>query len=353
MPDPRVVADSLARWCAAQTDPVALGEGLFDRLAKAIPYDGAFLASVDPASLLYTRAARRGMPAEASMPFVEAELGADDVNQLRALVRSPSAVGWLDRATRGERGESSRYRDAMRPFGLGDEIRAALLSGGTCWGLLCLHRADGPAGFDAGEVRLLELLAPHVAGALRRSLLVEQVTRPVDEDGPGLILLNPDGRSHTSTAAGRFWLDQLSELDRPGERPGDDRLPTVIAAVVQRMHHDGAASTARARTLSPSGRWVTVHAAALDDEQGSVAIIVEPTSQVELAPLLLAAYGLTRREGDVARRLLVGESRKAIAAGLHLSSFTVDDHVKSIFDKTAVSSAGQLRMRMFRQQLPT
>ncbi|MGH9223652.1 MAG: GAF domain-containing protein [Acidimicrobiales bacterium] len=54
----------------------------------------------------------------------------------------------LDQATRGERRDSVRYLDVMAPMQLGDELRAALVSGGRCWGVLCLHRADAPAGFD-------------------------------------------------------------------------------------------------------------------------------------------------------------------------------------------------------------
>ena len=65
--------------------------------------------------------------------------------------------------------------------------------------------------------------------------------------------------------------------------------------------------------------------------------------------MLIAAYRLTRREAEVARALLVGISRKAIATQLRLSLFTVNDHIKGVFNKTGVSSAGQLRMQVFRQ----
>jgi DNA-binding CsgD family transcriptional regulator len=70
---------------------------------------------------------------------------------------------------------------------------------------------------------------------------------------------------------------------------------------------------------------------------------------VTVAPLLLAASGLTGREAEVARALLVGDSRRAIASALRLSRFTVHDHVKAGYDKTRASSAGQLRMRLFGQ----
>lgn len=101
---------------------------------------------------------------------------------------------------------------------------------------------------------------------------------------------------------------------------------------------------------APSGRWLTVHASNLDDDHGSVAVVVEPATPGAVAPLVIAAYGLTGRESEVAWRLLAGLARKSVAAELAIS-YTVNNHIKAIFDKTGVSSAGQLRAQVFAQQL--
>jgi DNA-binding CsgD family transcriptional regulator len=92
-----------------------------------------------------------------------------------------------------------------------------------------------------------------------------------------------------------------------------------------------------------------VHASRLDDEQGSIAVVIEPTNPATLSPLIIAAFGLTGREGVVAQRLLAGLARKAIASELQISLHTVNDHVKAVYDKTGVSSAGQLRAHLFDQ----
>ncbi|MCU1599640.1 MAG: putative HTH-type transcriptional regulator [Frankiales bacterium] len=322
-------------------------DALLTRLGAVIGFDGAFLAAVDPATLLYTRASRRGMPSEASSAFLAAELGVDDVNQLRQLVRQPSSVGWLDQATGGDRRAARRYREAMEPYGLGDELRVALLADGTCWGLLCLHRAQARAGFDAADAARLGRMAPHIAGALRRTLVAEQATAEPTGDGPGVALLSPDGSLRSSTPAAARWLAELADLDRARPR----NLPTVVESVVERLSSagGGALGVARARVLAPSGQWLTVHASRLDDDTGSVAVVIEPTRPTELAPLVVAAYGLTARESEVTRRLLSGLARKTIASELRISLHTVNDHVKAVFDKTGVSSAGELRAQVFRQ----
>lgn len=334
------------RWCAGASDVSLFGAGLLTRLGAVIGFDGAFLASVDPATLLYTRAFRHGLPPEASGAFLAAELGVDDVNQLRRLVRLPGPVGWLDKATGGDRMAAGRYRQAMLPYGLGDELRVALLADGTCWGLLCLHRAQAHAGFDAVDAARLGALAPHVAIALRRSGLIEQATSATNGDGPGVAMLNADGTVRSATPAGARWLAELADLDQPRT----NRLPTIVSAVVGQLTSAGGGDphAASARVHAPSGQWLTVHASRLDDVERSVAVVVEPTSPVALAPLVIAAYGLTAREGEVTRRLLTGLARKTIASELRISMHTVNDHVKAVFDKTGASSAGELRARVFR-----
>ena len=334
------------RWCASASAVADFSAGLVTRLGAVIGFEGAFLASVDPATLLYTRAFRHGMPPEASGAFLAAEFGVDDVNQLRQLVRRPSPVGWLDQATGGDRMAAGRYRNVMLPYGLGDELRVALLADGTCWGMLCLHRAQARAGFDAFDAARLGALAPHVAGALRRAVLIEQASSATTDDGPGVAMLNSDGTVRSSTPAGARWLAELADLDQPGTQ----RLPTVVASVVERLTSadGGDPGPARARVRAPSGQWLTVYASWFDDAERSVAVVVEPTSPVALAPLLIAAYGLTARESEVTRRLLTGLARKTIASELRISLHTVNDHVKTVFDKTGASSAGQLRAQIFR-----
>jgi DNA-binding CsgD family transcriptional regulator len=59
-------------------------------------------------------------------------------------------------------------------------------------------------------------------------------------------------------------------------------------------------------------------------------------------PLLLSSWGLSGRESDVASLVLRGASTREIAAELHLSTYTVKDHIKSIFDKTGVRSRRDL-----------
>src|SRR5207249_439843 len=99
------------------------------------------------------------------------EFGGSDVNRFATLATSGRQVASLDLATHDDRPASPRYRDIMRPLGLGDELRAALISGGRCWGYLCLHREDHELGFSPAELALVGRLAPHLGHALRQAVL--------------------------------------------------------------------------------------------------------------------------------------------------------------------------------------
>jgi DNA-binding CsgD family transcriptional regulator len=78
-----------------------------------------------------------------------------------------------------------------------------------------------------------------------------------------------------------------------------------------------------------------------------VAVIIEPAHPARIYPLLMSAYGLTAREQDITRLILQGRSTSEIAQELVVSVHTVQEHLKSIFDKTAVHSRRELVAKVF------
>jgi DNA-binding CsgD family transcriptional regulator len=74
------------------------------------------------------------------------------------------------------------------------------------------------------------------------------------------------------------------------------------------------------------------------------------TTPSELAPMVADACGLTARERAVTQLVARGLSTAAIAARLYLSPWTVQDHLKAIFEKAGVATRGELVAHVFFQQ---
>jgi DNA-binding CsgD family transcriptional regulator len=333
--------------CRSGLAPEELRNRVLSRLRRAVPFEAAFWATVDPATLLFTQPHQEEIPASTVPYFIRNEFLEEDVNKWTTLARDPLGVRTLVGATAGDMETSPRYRDVFRPLGLGDELRAVFRVGGVCWGFMCLHREAG-AVFSAEEALYVRRLAPHLGEAIRAALLVSHVELTDVAEAPGLVILAPGGSLISMTQAGEHWLEELGhpEPDRYG-------LPAEVLALAASLQQpdDAEGDLPRLRMRTRAGRWAVLHASRLATrEVEAVAVIIEEPSPAELAPVLMMAYGLTKQEQTVTRLVCRGLSTREIAERLHITTHTVQDHLKSIFDKTGVRSRRELVTAILQEQ---
>src|SRR6516165_2846337 len=337
----RQVAE-IIRHCYAGLDAAQLRREVLDRLRRIMPVDAAFFATVDPVTLLFTMAVAENPLGAATPLFLDNEFGRDDVNKFAALSGSAGRVVSLDRATRGDRSVSPRYREIMAPLGLGDELRAALVAGQHCWGVLCLHREDSSLGFTGQELHLVQRIAPHLGEGLRRAVALPAAAASGPRT-PGIIVLDSHLAVMSISPQAEHWLAEMADPNSPGAT----ELPLAVYAAAARLSRFeqlpdlSAAPTVRVRTRA--GRWLMIHAARLDGPGGpQTGIVFEPASPAQLSSLFLSAYGLTPAQQRVATLVLQGHSTRQIVSKLHISANTVQEHLTAVFDRVGVRSRREL-----------
>jgi DNA-binding CsgD family transcriptional regulator len=273
--------------------------------------------------------------------MLEIEYVVGDVNPFDELLRQPAPVGVLLDATGGEPTRSLRYTDVMVPSGIEHELRVVFRHQQRPWGALVLLRSPDEPGFTAREREAVGSLGPTLALALKGLLLRGFVGSGGVPEHAGLLLIGADGGVESATAEATHWLEDLRDHD--GEVP-----LTVRALVASAGDRDGGAVRARAR--GRSGAWLTLTAWRLGDR---IAVSMESAAPHDLTALALEAYSLSPREREVVELVLLGWSTSEIGARLHLSPYTVQDHLKTVFDKTGVRSRRELAADLFfRHYLP-
>jgi DNA-binding CsgD family transcriptional regulator len=324
------------------------------QLRKAIPTDVSFFATADPATLLFTSAVRDDVLAQATPLFLEREFLKDDPVQFTRLARANSPVDSLGMATKGGLVRSPRYQEILAPIDLGDELRAVLKVGSKCWGFMCLHRERSGPDFTPAEAAFLAKLTPHLAEGLRAALLLgDSRSASPQPDGPGLVLLADDLSLVAITPAAEGWLAEVAESNWPSSLELPDAVYAVTARLLalERGGNTPPDLMPRIRLRTASGRWLVLHASRLraTGAEGRIAVIFEEARTSEIAPLIVDAYGLTRREGEITQLVLRGLSTAEVSEELHITPNTVRDHFKSIFDKVGVRSRRELVGQVFAQ----
>lgn len=331
-------------------DLVTFWRAATEALAPAVPFHlTPCFYTLDPASLLVTSHYHDGLP---TIPheWLALEYYGEDFNKLADVARSVHGVATLHEATGGDVGRSARYRETMAPFGGEQEALIALRTrSGEVWGMLALYRERGQPLFATDELELLRELATPLAEGARRGLLVGEAADPEGPESPGLVVLRDDWSVESLTPGAERWLEELPD----GAWEARGKLPPSVLAVAGRAlrtaeNPDTPGEIAVARVFARDGRWMMLHGAALvADGARRVAVIIEPAHPARIAPLLMAAYGLTEREQDVTRLVLQGYATKEIAERLAVTAQTVQQHLKSIFEKTGVRSRRDLVGKVF------
>ncbi len=332
--------------CYNGLDSAALREAVGDRLARHLGADSYCFGATHPISALPLHSISVGLDPSAMEVFFGLVATTPSLD-FAPWIGSPRRVARREELVPEE--ESDPYlTEILRPSGLQYDVQVACTWGGWSWGHLCLRRALGRDAFAGHELRLLDALAPHLTAGLRAAS-GRAATQASPGRSTGIVVLGPDGRIELANdLAERLFRQPVS-----GTRHSLLTAVHVVAVRLERLlagEHDAALPELffTEEATAEVYRLQAERSVGADGRTRGL-VIIEPAAarsedqQIEL----LARWGLSRRECEVAVAVARGATNADIAAAQHLSVHTVADHVGKVFDKLGVRSRPELALRLF------
>ena len=327
-----------------------------ESISRAIPNDAICVAGLDPGSLLLTSARKYGCllgqdHKDAAWGLLE--YGRVEETAFREMAaQRVDAVG-LNALTRGEPRVSNRMSELMIPeYAFHDEARMILRDGDRVWGGISFFRAGSDCRpFGEDEITFLAALSRTLAHGVRSGLLCSVVAEPqMTMTGPAVLIVSRDDEIVQMSAGSQERIDDLIAGDNSGAAVNP--IYSLIGAA-RRYGRGESEVPPRLRVRGRSGMWLVINASPLsssDGRVGEVVVTIEEARPPDIVPIVVEAFGLSPRERDVTQLVLQGVATKDIAAALHLSAYTVQDHLKLIFDKAGVRSRRDLIARVYFDQ---
>lgn len=330
---------------------------VYESLDRAVASCAGCVATVDPATQLTTGAFKFGDLAgrdDTDEAWARLEYGHVEPTSFAELARTGVPAVGMHVATGGDVQRSRRMRELVQSgLGCTDELRVLASAGGQVWGGVALFRDDRAAPYRDEDVEFVSSLSGLLARGLRVGLLARLAAEPQASPGaggPAVMVFDRDGRLRQASVGAEA---RLAKLVRGVHTPVPSAVISSLVAAAWRYAAGVTDVLPSSRLRLLSGEWVVLHASPLSAAEGftaGVVVTIEEARPPEIVPLVVAAFDLTPRERDVTRLVLQGVDTRQIATTLHVSTHTVQDHLKSIFHKTGVGSRRELVARVFFDQ---
>ena len=324
-------------------------------VSRAVPSVAVCVGTHDPATRMLTSSRKYGDLAGQNSHdalFGQIEYDSDEATTYPEIAGTDVRALGMHLWFRGEVERSERMARLMLPkFDYHDEARLLFTDGGRFWGGAALFRGSDDQPFGEAEVEFLGSLSGAFGRGVRSGLLARMAeVSPPGPVGPAVMVVNADDELVQSTPGAAARLAEMSSAAHTG---APYATITALVGAARRLTRGESDAMPHARVRTAHGVWLMLHASPLSgagDRGGDVVVTIEEARPPEIVSLVVAAFDLTARERDVTQLVLQGVDTKEIAASLHMSAYTVQDHLKSVFDKADVRSRRELIARVFFDQ---
>ncbi len=360
--------EAIERLCLMPIDERMLRAQLLGQLQKVLPFDAYVWLLTDPTSTVGS-APLAEVPCLPQLPALIKRKYLTTVNRWTELCRGNDPVGLLQLGTSGQPTRSLLWREMLCDIGISDIASLVFADRYGCWGFLDLWRRDQR--YTAADADWLAGVSATITRALRRRLasaFAESAPAGRPPGGPAVLILDDHLRIISRTAAATDWLRSL--LPTPAGRSPIPAVAYNVAAQLLAAEAGVDSHPPSVRTRVAGQAWVTLRASRLhaDDEldsvapvailrsphsgpvqagatesgAGLIAVSIEETTAGPRLDLFAKSHGLSDREQQVLELLSRAAETRDIAIQMAITEYTVQDHLKSIFHKTGLSSRNAL-----------
>ena len=338
--------ETILRICRGEVDTRTLRLEVLGAIRRATGFDAYAWLLTDPETSVGS-SPLADVPCLPQLPQLIRLKYLTSVNRWTGL---PSAVASLHEATGGALSQSLMWRELLCRYGVTDIASSVYRDRFGCWGFLDLWRTGAPP-FSAADIEFLGHIAGPVTTALRHGLARTFIPATGDQmpGGPVVLLLSPGLVVRAQTPQTQRYLRVLVPPEPEDQAPVPAGAYNVAAQLLAaEAGVDDSPPTARVHLAD--GRWLTLRAARMEDvgqapEDRDVAVSIEPSTAGDRVSVFARACGLSPRETELLHHLAGGAGTRDVARLMFVSENTVQDHLKSIFDKSAARSRRALLAR--------
>lgn len=329
------------RICEQGGDERSLRLSLLDEIRRVVPFDAYSWLLTDPE----TEVGSSPIADVPCLPELPRLIQLKYLTEINRWTQLDDAAAVLSTATGGQLDRSLVWRELLHTYAVTDIASVVFRDRYGCWGFLELWRIGGDT-FDDSDVAFLSSAASPITSALRRAIAstfrTARPTKPTP--GPVVLMLSPELEVKAQTPETDKYLRLL--VPPEGDRPPVPSAAYNVGAQLCATEAGIDAHPPTARVHFADGIWLTLRAARISDQlpahTADIAVTIERSSPGERLKVFTLASGLTQRESEVLRHLATGADTRQVAQRMVVSQHTVQDHLKSIFDKTGTRSRNAL-----------